>query len=114
MPARAVLPNRRPNETRVVAWQGNQIAVTVGFYDSGLPGEVFADAAAGGHLQATLADACVLVSIALQHGLTPEALSKSLGRVPDWVNGERVETPASPVGAVVAALVQAAGQPCGR
>lgn len=106
MPARHPLPNRRPNETRVVTWQGNRIAVTVGFYPgTGRPGEVFADAAAGGHLQATLADACVLISIALQHGLTPEALAKSLGRVPEWVGGVKTDAPASPVGAVIEALL---------
>lgn len=109
------LPNRRPNITAETDWQGHSITVTIGVDPvTGDPLEVFANAASGGSMQASLADACVLISIALQHGVKPAALAKSLARVPAWVNGIdengdpcTVETtaPASPVGAILAEVV---------
>jgi hypothetical protein len=102
---RRALPNRRPMEHFQADWQGHPITVAVGYYpDTGELGEVFADTAHGGQMQATLSDACVLISIALQCGVPPDALAKSLAREPDMRGGER---PASPVGAVVAVLLTA-------
>ena len=105
MTARATLPLRRPNATRAVAWDGHAFGVTVGLDPAtGRPAEVFADLPKGGQMQAVLSDACVIVSIALQHGISVAALGKSLGRVPlPW--GEPGATaPASPVGAILDAL----------
>jgi hypothetical protein len=102
---RTTLPQRRPNITRAVEWDGHAFTVTIGLDPATWqPVEVFADTAKGGQMAATLADACVLVSIALQHGIGVEALGKSLGRVPDIWRGEGAEKPASPVGAVLEAL----------
>ena len=99
---RQTLPTRRPNLTVTTAWEGHEILVTVGFDPStGEPMEVFANAAKGGAMAATLADASVLVSIALQHGVAPDALAKSLGRVPTFTGAGMGEGPASPVGAVL-------------
>ena len=100
---RQALPSRRPNVTADTDWQGHAFAVTVGFDGEGRPQEVFANHAKG-DMAATLADACVVISIALQHGVTPNDLAKSLGSVPAWVNGEQVNAPASPVGTIIAAL----------
>lgn len=99
---RAALPYRRPNATIAAEWQGHAITVTVG-YDpqTGEPMEVFCDTAKGGDMAATLSDACVIISLALQHGVTPNALAKSLGRVPVW--GSTDDAPASPIGVIVAA-----------
>lgn len=101
---RAILPNRRPNSTIMTEWEGHEIAVTVG-YDPATadPREVFANTPRGGALQGTVADACVVISIALQHGVSPEALSRSLGRVPVWP--EPMTAPASPIGAIMAIVV---------
>jgi len=100
---RAALPNRRPSRTYSTAWEGHPITVTVGFHPAtGQPMEVFADAEKGGQMQATIADACVIVSIALQHGIPPEALAKSLSRVPDMFGGG--DLPGSPIGVIVGAI----------
>ena len=100
---RTALPNRRPSRTYSTAWEGHPITVTVGFHPAtGQPMEVFADAEKGGQMQATIADACVIVSIALQHGVPPEALAKSLSRVPDMFGGG--DLPGSPIGVIVGAI----------
>lgn len=106
---RASLPTRRPSQTVATEWQGHPISVTVGLYpDTGRPGEVFADVLHGGQMQAVLSDACVLISIALQHGIPPQALAKSLAQVPDLARGKNATAPASPVGAIVAVLCEVA------
>jgi hypothetical protein len=93
-------------------WNCQRFTVTVGFHpDTGEPLEVFAGEAKGAML-AQIADACVALSIAMQHGATPAELRRSMGRVPDWVlrDGDMVqaETPASPVGAILDAITGAA------
>ncbi len=102
---RTPLPARRPNLTRDVEWDGRRFTLTVGYDLDGRPREVFADGEReGSMLQAILADACVIVSIALQCGIEPAALGRSLGTVPVWhVDGE-AEAPASPIGTIVGAL----------
>lgn len=100
------LPNRRPNATALVAWQGREIAVSVGFDPAtGAPREVFASGPKeGSDMLATLADACVVISLALQHGASPAALARSLLKVPAGFDGDG-EAPASVIGAVVDVLV---------
>lgn len=102
---RQTLPHRRSNITRAVQWDGHEFSVTIGFDpNTWAPAEVFADTRKGGQMAATLADACVVVSIALQHGISPAELAKSLGRTPVlWKEGET--QPASPVGAIVEAIM---------
>lgn len=109
MTARARLPDRRPNLTRSIAWQGREIVVTAGFDPaSGVLREVFAAGAKeGSDMAMVLADACVVISLALQFGARPGDLAHSLGRVPAWgADGAEGEAPASAIGAVVEALVQ--------
>lgn len=111
---------RRPCVTTDTEWQGHPLTVTVGLYPDGTPGEVFAQPIRAGarHGQMTdiIADACVGVSISLQHGIPPEALAKSLGQVPvlhwDEATEAMVERPepASPVGAILAVVQDAARQ----
>jgi hypothetical protein len=101
---RATLPHRRPNITRSTEWDNHTFTVTIGFdLETGQPAEVFADTLKGGQMAATLADACVIISIALQHGIGVDALGRSLGRVPAWNGGDNT-APASPVGAIVEEL----------
>lgn len=89
------LPNRRPNETTTLIFGGMSFAVTVGFHPDGRPGEVFADGVrTGSDLAALLDDACVALSLLIQHGVAPAALAASMGRAGDGV------TPASLIGAV--------------
>jgi hypothetical protein len=98
---RVRLPDRRPSVTVATEWQGMPLTVTIGFDLCGVPREVFADAPGGvGNI---VSDAATVISIALQHGVTPAALAKSLGRMP--VLGGPGETAASPVGAIVEVLL---------
>lgn len=104
---RAKLPHRRPNVTRAAEWNGHRFSVTIGFDPrTGQPAEVFADTTKGGDMQAALADGCVVISLALQHGIAPADLAKSLGRVPVLWADEGAEAPASPLGAIVEAVLQ--------
>ena len=103
---RRTLPQRRPNCTLSVDWQGHDMAVTIGFDPAtGQPSEVFVNTAKGGDMQAALADASVVLSVALQHGISPAELGKSLGRVPVLWGEEGRTGPASPLGAIVEAII---------
>ncbi|ACI97507.1 ribonucleotide reductase [Rhodospirillum centenum] len=87
-------PDRRPAETAEIAFDGQRFTVTIGFYPDGRPGEVFADGARiGSDLDALLDDACVALSLLLQHGVDPRRLAGSMGRLGD-------QRPASLIGAV--------------
>jgi hypothetical protein len=74
---------------------GARFMVTIGFYPDGRPGEVFTHGArSGSNLDALLADACVVVSCLIQHGVEPSNLAGSMGRLGNT-------KPASVIGAVV-------------
>ncbi len=107
---RAALPHRRSNVTRTVHWEGHEFTVTIGLDpQTWQPAEVFADTAKGGQMHVTIADACVWASIAMQHGVTPAELAKSLGEVPVLGAPEGTMGPASPIGAIVAAIIEECG-----
>ncbi len=84
-PKRARLPNRRPSHTETLQVDGQIFEATVGFDpQSGQPREIFLKAGKeGSMLNAQLADAAVVISVALQYGIPATALSKSVGRRPD-------------------------------
>lgn len=110
--SRTTLPGRRLNETVDVTFGDETFAICIGFdgnhRDRGRPKEVFATGPKiGSTMQAIVSDACVLVSIALQHGIGPADLARSLGRVPRWVNGTEGDGPASVIGLIVEALEDA-------
>lgn len=92
---RTRLPDRRAAETFRLEYDGTRFMVTIGFYPDGRPGEVFTHGArSGSNMDALLADACVVVSCLIQHGVEPRGLAASMGRLG---NAE----PASVIGAVV-------------
>ncbi len=92
---RVRLPDRRTAETITLEHDGKRFMVTIGFYPDGRPGEVFTHGArSGSALDALLADACVVVSCLIQHGVDPRDLTSSMGRLGD-------HEPASIIGAVV-------------
>ena len=92
---RTRLPDRRFAETVGLEHGGTRFMVTIGFYPDGRPGEVFTHGIrTGSSLDALLADACVVVSCLIQHGVDPRDLATSMGRLG---NAE----PASIIGAVV-------------
>jgi len=103
---RKKLPHRRPNITGVMQWAGRHITVTIG-YDpvSGNAREVFASGARfGSDVQAVIDDACVVISLALQFGVEPVGLSRSLGTMPNPYDPEREER-SSVIGVIVDYLI---------
>jgi hypothetical protein len=99
---RARLHNRRPNETFDLEFEGARYAVTVGYYLDGRPGEVFAHGAkTGSAMDALLDDACVAVSLLLQHGVSPAEFAASMSRIGD-------QAPASIIGAIADLLTEVA------
>jgi len=101
---RTTLPERRRSLTQPAAFEGHQFTITIGFDDRGQPKEVFADVAKGSVMSALIADSCVAVSLLLQHGTTPEAIGKSLGRIPNPIKGLRATKAASPIGVIIEML----------
>ncbi|MBB4267613.1 ribonucleotide reductase [Roseospira visakhapatnamensis] len=93
------LPDRRPSVTLPLEHEGFACQLTVGFYPDGRVGEVFVSGLkTGSNLDALVADAGVLVSRLLQHGVAPDDLAGSMGRQGD-------ARPASLIGAIVDRLV---------
>ena len=75
------LPSRRQSTTQRLTFEGHKFHITIGFYDDGTPGEVFCDVGKTPQaVQQIISDACIVISIALQHGVPGEALGKSLPR----------------------------------
>jgi hypothetical protein len=92
------LPQRRGAIAVELEHAGHQFRMQIGRFPDGVQGEVFLDAAKqNSALDALAADAAILISLLLQHGVLPEAIGHALRRAP---NG----TPASLVGAVVALI----------
>lgn len=106
---RRTLPTRRPCITTDTNWHGQPMSVSIGFDPAtGDPLETFADARGAssrhGQIGEIIRDAATTVSWVLQLGATPDALAKSLGTVPTWVNGAETTAPASPVGTILAVI----------
>ena len=104
------LPNSRPSHTETLAVAGQTFTATVGFDpETDRPCEVFLTAGKEGSLiNAMLADAAVVISVALQHGVSAQALAKSIGRLPegqvtpaDLDGGKPARLPASPIEAAL-------------
>lgn len=102
---RVPLPHRRPSWTTSVRFRDTLLEVTVGFDGLGVAREVFATGPkAGSDMAHALSDACVAVSVALQHGVPAEAMAKSMGTVPVWTEAGEGSGPASPLGAILQVL----------
>lgn len=104
---RTRLPDRRPSVNLPVVWRTDtgeqQFVLTAGYSpDTGALAEVFYSDGqkTGSQLQHTVQDACVLISVALQHGVTVAELARSIGRVPLY----GATAAASPIGAILDAL----------
>ena len=109
---RRQLPNRRPNDIHEITVGGQRYLACVGFYDDGTPGELFLDGVKpGSAMAATLQDAAIAVSLALQYGTPPGALAKSMSRQPSlaWTPNA---APASVIGAALDLLARLSEQVC--
>ena len=106
MTARRRLLNRRRSETADIEIAGQRLTACVGFYPDGRPAELFLSGAKDGSgLAAVLADAAVVISLALQHGIGARLLRKSIGRLPGPAAGGG-ELAASPIGAALDLLTE--------
>jgi hypothetical protein len=79
------LPTRRLTETRKITTpDGHTIHLSIGYdpHENGRPREVFYSAGfkSGSQLEFQIQDACVMLSLLLQHGHRPEDVAKSLAR----------------------------------
>lgn len=99
--SREVLPNCRESVNFTLAFQGEQYDVTIGFYDDGRFGEIFINrirdktaAKLGLHLEAICRDSAILMSRALQNGVSLAELKHSITRDDD-------STPMSIIGAII-------------
>ena len=106
---RVPLSNRRSNHTETLTVGGHTFEACVGFDHEGRPRELFLNGTKeGSHFATMLADAATSISIALQYGVPPAALAKSVGRAPNLATAPGslaqlgVSTkPASPIGAAL-------------
>ena len=105
-PVRRPLPNRRMAETYGLDVGGKRLTATIGYFPEGLPAELFLSGAKDGSgMSAILEDASVVISIALQHGVSAAALAKSIARIPESLDGPAIK-PASPIGAALDLLAE--------
>ncbi len=102
MPARKRLPNRRVNETVDLLFEGQRYHVTIGLDPDDRPKEVFCHGAKiGSAMDRLLDDACVSLSLLLQHRIEPQDLAHSMGRLDGG-------SPSSIIGALVDLVVEQA------
>ncbi len=105
MPYRHIPSNRRPGETRTFDIDGHIAEATINVYgDSGFPCELFLSSdKPGSSLAFLLEDAAVIISIALQHGINPRVLAKSMSKAPTYPQATR---PATILGEALTWLVE--------
>lgn len=101
MTARSRLPDRRPSIVATVEWAGETWLLGSSFGADGHAAEVFLNGPKiGSDHEALLNDACVAISLLLQHGMTAAELARHLGR-----EGIAPGAPmASPLGRIAAEL----------
>ena len=110
-PSRKRLPSRRPAVTQDIEVGGHRFTASVGFDEHDRPKEVFLSGAKDGtDLAAILDDASVVLSVALQFGVPPAALARSVARLPavplappylDQPGDSREKQPASVISAAL-------------
>ncbi len=122
-PARARLPDRRPSHLETLEVDGQTITACIGFDPTtDQPREIFLNSnTAGSQVDALVADAATVISVALQFGVPVAALAKSVGRQPSiptspaaldqLVSGDQ---PASLIGAALDLLVAHEPRPDGE
>lgn len=105
---RSRLANRRENHIETLSVAGQTFTACIGFDpETGRPREVFLNGGKeGSQFDAMLADAATAISIALQYGVPPSALTKSIGRVPRTISPGEIDDAADklPASAIGAAL----------
>jgi hypothetical protein len=78
---RQKLPSRRGALVINLMHWGQPLTATIGFYEDGRPSELFLDPPKYSNDFANLArDAALVISLALQHGITVEEMRDGVGR----------------------------------
>ena len=109
-PRRQRLPNRREQVTESIAVGNAAYEVSVGFDPESQPKEVFLTGAkAGTDMAFILADAAVVISIALQHGVPVTLFAEAVSRVPDTFEGPATRA-ASVIGAALDLVARHEGE----
>ncbi len=100
---RTPLPNRRPNQTLKLNFNGQEIFVTLGYDpDTGEVKEVFGSAKnVTSDIDYLIADCCVAISIALQRGAALDQLLRSMSFRPVVGDADKISEPASLIGFVL-------------
>jgi hypothetical protein len=99
------LPNRRKAITETIVIGNMTLTATIGFDERGAPKEIFLSGGkTGSATDLLLADAAVALSVALQFGIPPAALAKSIARIPESLDGPATKA-ASAIGAALDLLV---------
>lgn len=97
---RTRLPNRRDSVRATLTVDGQEFTVGLSFDGHNRPKELFLDGLKeGSQITTILRDLAVVISVAVQTGVSPKALAKSVGR---GTNGEA----ASVVGAALDFMVR--------
>ena len=98
------LPSLRRSITKSSCYSGAELNGTIGLFPDGRPGEVFGNIGrAGNELERTMNDACVALSIALQHSATVSDLAHTIS---DRKSGIEVSSVVAVVVNVLAELDQ--------
>jgi len=98
--SRTILPARRRCETAKVTHGNHELTVSFGFSEAGHVVEVFcASGKTGVELTALVTDACILVSLLLQHGVSAENIAASMGE--NRAEGDADGPAASIIGQIV-------------
>lgn len=99
------LPTRRHCTNIRVTWRDFKFHISIGFDNECKPLEVFySDGIKSGQdLRATIVDACIAISLALQYGCPPSDLTKSMNR-----DVHTLDVPASVIGVIAEAVASEA------
>jgi hypothetical protein len=105
-PHRRRLPNRRPALTQEITVNGGMaLAVTMGLDPECRPAEVFVSGGkTGSAMDFLFGDLAVIVSVALQCGVSARAMAKSIARLPESLDGPPTKA-ASAAGAILDLIV---------
>lgn len=112
------LPDRRLTVTNTLRWKGSTLIIGVGFDFDGVAREVFLNGyKVGSQFETLMQDACVTVSLLLQHGPSARELAEQIERPTDDKEEDGSPSPAaSLVGWVLMKIaeIEAAEGPAAR
>lgn len=101
-PVRRPLPDRRRQELFSIEFRTLSYEIGIGYYDDGTAGEIFASGPLIGSAAASdVSDACILISLLVQHGVPIDGIRHTLLQGPQWTPEGMVDRPESIIGQLV-------------